>query len=129
MFEVSESTAKAAPADVIEATVQGALNTKLIASRDDILSTWHERLEHGYPTPFIGRDEWLAQVQPLLMQRGIWSRGRFGGWKYEVGNQDHSLMQGVEAADSALFGVEESTYFYPDFVNSRTVTQRSFKTL
>lgn len=129
MFEVSESTAKPVPADVLEATIQGALNTKLISSRDEIISTWHERLEYGYPTPFIGRDEWLAKVQPQLLKLDIWSRGRFGGWKYEVGNQDHSLMQGVEAADSALFGIEETTYFYADLVNSRTNTQRSYKKL
>ena len=35
---------------------------------------------------------------------GIWSRGRFGTYKYEVGNQDHSLMLGVECADNVLFG-------------------------
>ncbi len=35
---------------------------------------------------------------------GIWSRGRFGSYKYEVGNQDHSLMLGVECADNVLFG-------------------------
>ena len=130
MFEFSESPAKPAPKeDPIEATIQGALNTKLFESRDQIISTWHERLEYGYPTPFVGRDELLDEVQPKLMDLGIWSRGRFGGWKYEVGNQDHSLMQGVEAADSVLFGVEESTYSYPDLVNTRKTTQRSFKKL
>jgi len=130
MFEFSESPCKPLPKeDPIEATIQGALNTKLFQSRDEILSTWHERLEYGYPTPFVGRDELLEEVQPKLMGLGIWSRGRFGGWKYEVGNQDHSLMQGVEAADSVLFGVEETTYFYPDLVNTRKSTQRSFKKL
>jgi len=126
MMEVSESICKEVKDDVIEACIQGALNTKLIASRDDIVSKWHKRLPHGYPTPFLHRDEVLNAVQPALQQMDIWSRGRFGGWKYEVSNQDHSLMQGVEAVDCMLFGVEESTYFYPDLVNSRKSTVRSW---
>lgn len=44
------------------------------------------------------------QALPWLRADGIWSRGRFGSYKYEVANQDHSLMLGVEAADNVLFG-------------------------
>lgn len=62
------------------------------------------RLEYGYPTPTLGRDEVLAQALPWLQRQCIWSRGRFGSYKYEVGNQDHSLMLGVEATDNILFG-------------------------
>ncbi len=63
-------------------------------------------MEHGYPTPSVGRDAVLDKALPWLRERDIWSRGRFGSYKYEVGNQDHSLMLGVECADNVLFGAK-----------------------
>ena len=48
----------------------------------------------------------LAEALPWLREQKIWSRGRFGSYKYEVGNQDHSLMLGVECADNVLFGTK-----------------------
>ena len=66
------------------------------------------RLEHGYPTPSLGRDAVLAEALPWLREQKIWSRGRFGSYKYEVGNQDHSLMLGVECADNVMFGTKVS---------------------
>jgi hypothetical protein len=39
--------------------------------------------------------------------------------QYEVGNQDHSLMLGVEAADAMLFGAYEATLHHPDAANAR----------
>ena len=79
----------------------------------------HCRLEHGYPTPSVGRDEVLTQALPWLKEQGIWSRGRFGAYKYEVANQDHSLMLGVEAADNMLYGSKELTLHHPNIVNMK----------
>lgn len=45
------------------------------------------RLEYGYPTPSVGRDGVLEKALPWLKDAGIWSRGRFGSYKYEVANQ------------------------------------------
>ena len=70
--------------------------------------TLRRRLEHGYPTPSLARDSVLEKALPWLRNAGIWSRGRFGSYKYEVGNQDHSLMLGVECADNILFGSKVS---------------------
>ena len=61
----------------------------------------------------------LAEALPWLRARRIWSRGRFGSYKYEVGNQDHSLMLGVEAADNLLFGAKELTLGHPGIVNGK----------
>jgi protoporphyrinogen oxidase len=119
MAEVSESKYKpvnaAALADDI---VAGMRNTRLIDARSKIVSQWLIRVDHGYPTPSLGRDEALTPVQAQLEKSGISSRGRFGGWKYEVSNQDHSLMQGVEWVDRVLKEVPELTYFHPAKANA-----------
>jgi hypothetical protein len=80
-------------------------------STSDVVSRWHRRLDHGYPTPWVGRDAILNAIDPALRADGIFSRGRFGAWKYEVSNQDHSFMQGVEAVDHVLAGADEHTYY------------------
>jgi hypothetical protein len=43
--------------------------------------------------------------------------------QYEVGNQDHSLMLGVEAADNIMFGTKELTLNHPDIVNASKNSQ------
>ena len=40
------------------------------------------------------------------------SGGRFGAWLYEVGNMDHSVVQGVEAVNR-LLGLGEETVLCP----------------
>ena len=90
----------------------------LIGADNDVVSVWHRRVEHGYPTPFLGRDEVLDHLIPALSDCRVYSRGRFGGWKYEVANQDHSFMQGVELADRLIEDKPETTYFHPNRANS-----------
>jgi hypothetical protein len=88
----------------------------MIESTDEIVSIYYRRLEHGYPTPSLERDWVLDQALPWLQKQGIWSRGRFGSYKYEVANQDHSCLIGVEAVDNILFGAKEFTLLFPSLV-------------
>jgi len=96
---------------ILERTIAGLENAGLLeeGERDDIVSTWVMKVGYSYPTPSVERDEILAKVIPWLEDRGIYSRGRFGMWKYEVSNTDHSIMQGIEAVDRILEGKEEQT--------------------
>ena len=111
MAEVSESPDKLVNmSTVIDEVVEGFVSCGFIAKRD-IVSRWHRRLDHGYPTPWIGRDPVLLEVDTALRADRIFSRGRFGAWKYEVSNQDHSFMQGVEAVDHIVTGANEHTYY------------------
>ncbi|MEZ6063129.1 MAG: hypothetical protein R3C19_22520 [Planctomycetaceae bacterium] len=84
--------------------LDGLLRCGLLPSNADVVDRWHTVLDHGYPIPTLDRDGILAEsCLKELEQYGIYSRGRFGAWKYEVSNQDHSFMQGVEAVDRILF--------------------------
>ena len=78
--------------------------------RERIVSLWCKGMSYAYPLPSLGRDTLLGEIHGFLEARGIYSRGRFGGWRYEVGNTDHSFMQGVEAVDRILAGRPEETY-------------------
>ena len=120
MAEVSESAHRPVDGSRVTAdVVRGLVATSLIASEAQIHHVWHTRLEHGYPTPSLHRDRGLGGIQTTLEARGVYSRGRFGAWKYEVSNQDHSFAQGVEAIDAWLDGAEEVTLRRPDDVNAR----------
>ena len=110
MAEVSESPQKPVELNAIVEEVVSAFARCGFVDRTNVVSRWHRRLEHGYPTPWLGRDEVLGEVEQALHAAGIYSRGRFGAWKYEVSNQDHSLMQGVEAVERILDGAAERTY-------------------
>ena len=110
MAEISESPEKPVSIGTIVEEVVTAFERCGFIDRANVVSRWHRRLEHGYPTPWLGRDEVLAEAEHALHAGGIYSRGRFGAWKYEVSNQDHSLMQGVEAIERILTGAGERTF-------------------
>ena len=88
--------------------------TKLGADTSKAVTVWERELEFGYPIPTLGRDETLHAINDKLVSQGIYSRGRFGGWRYESCNQDYSFMQGYDAVDAALFGLPEHAYWKPE---------------
>jgi hypothetical protein len=96
---------------IVDRTIQGLINAGLLKEDDrkDICDTWLFDAKYSYPTPTVERDGILAQAIPFLEQHDIYSRGRFGMWKYEVANTDHSLMQGVELINRLFLGEPEST--------------------
>lgn len=119
MAEVSESPAKPVDsAQVIDETIDGMVATGLIEERDQIHHGWQHFVRHSYPTPSLERDEALRCLLPALEKMGIYSRGRFGAWRYEVANQDHSFMQGVEVAARVKQGTPELTLWFPELVNN-----------
>jgi protoporphyrinogen oxidase len=120
MGEVSESPMKPVKADtLLDKALQGFYNTGLIEDASAIETTWTHRAPIGYPTPFLGRDALVNRWLEHLRNRDVYSRGRFGAWKYEVANMDHCVMQGVEAAENILFGTPELTLQAPGLINSK----------
>src|SRR5260370_1274720 len=116
--EVSESLYKPVNgAEVFHSVMDGLLATKLIDSPNSVASVWMHSARYGYPTPFLSRDRLIEPILAELERVSIYSRGRFGGWKYEVSNQDHCLMQGVELVNRLAFGTPEVSYWFPSVAN------------
>jgi hypothetical protein len=85
MLEVSQSSMK--PVDeenILRDCIQGLVNTDMIKPDDEIVSTYHRKFDQGYPTPTLEREGVLKELLPKLQDMDIYSRGRFGSWRYEV---------------------------------------------
>ena len=101
------------PSKVTEQVITGLIRAGIIEESDcgRIVSRYHRAVPYSYPIPTLNRDRALSILQPALLKNRIYSRGRFGAWRYEIGNMDHSVMMGVEAVNNILSG-EEETVFY-----------------
>ena len=108
-FRVGE---KPDPEKVLDQVITGLIKAKMLeeSDRGRIVSRYHRIVGYSYPIPTLGRDQALAVLQPALLEQGIYSRGRFGAWRYEIGNMDHSVMMGVEAVNNILAGEKEEVF-------------------
>jgi len=79
--------------------------------RTRVISRYHHFVDYSYPIPIptLKRDGALSVIPPALLGQNF-IRGRFGAWRHEVGNMDHSVMMGVEAIDRAINGKVESVF-------------------
>lgn len=97
------------PEQTMEKMIAGLIRAGMIEETDRrrIVSRYHRVVGYSYPIPTLGRDKALEVLQPALLAKGIYSRGRFGAWRYEIGNMDHSVMMGVESVNNILTGAKE----------------------
>lgn len=121
MAEVSESAAEPVDANTVaERCIEGLRRCGLIEADGKVVHVWQRRLEYAYPVPSLRRDDALNAILPALEKLSIYSRGRFGAWKYEVGNMDHSFLQGIELANRIAYDTPETTLHCPSIVNAGT---------
>jgi len=109
-FRVGESPD---PEKILDQVMAGLIRARVLEKEDQqrVLSRYHRFVGYSYPIPTLGRDQALAALQPALLEKGIYSRGRFGAWKYEIGNMDHSVMMGVEAVNHIVAGEKEQVFY------------------
>jgi UDP-galactopyranose mutase len=100
------------PEKIVDRVIDGLVLTGLMreSDRELVVARWRCSPAMTYPVPTVGRDDALGTIQPWLRSRDIWSRGRFGAWLYEIGNMDHSAMQGVEFVNAVLHGEDETVW-------------------
>jgi protoporphyrinogen oxidase len=113
LCEVGRSSFRAVDMEEAVASCKQTMAT-LGADLSALVSTWVRVVPMGYPVPMLGRDELLRRIDEELRAAGVYSRGRFGGWRYESCNQDYSFQQGVQAVDSVLQGAPEDVYWHPE---------------
>lgn len=105
----------------LETLVAGCLDgLRALGVDGEPLQVWRGFVRHGYPVPFLGRDDLLREVQDVLQSFGVRSRGRFGGWRYESCNQDHAFVQGLEAVDAFFDETPERAYGLDRVIDLRT---------
>ncbi|MER6106369.1 FAD-dependent oxidoreductase [Streptomyces sp. NPDC001832] len=92
---------------LISACDQALRRHGLVAEHAPLVSAHLEPIEHAYPVPALDRDAALAEVVPWLEARGIYPRGRFGTWRYEIGNMDHAVKMGIDIAHRLVNGITE----------------------
>ncbi|GLC24321.1 protoporphyrinogen/coproporphyrinogen oxidase [Roseisolibacter agri] len=115
LAEISHSEFK--PEDretIVDQTIEGMLNVRLLDESDvpRIVDTYVIERDYTYPTPSLERDAALRTIHPWLHERDVYSRGRFGAWRYEVGNMDHSVAQGVEWVNRVVLGQADDELTY-----------------
>jgi UDP-galactopyranose mutase len=111
MTETSYSDVKHEPRDGLEQRVEAGLRAAgVVEGRPPVVSIHVEDIKYAYPVPTVGRDAALDLIQPWLTERGIYSRGRFGSWRYEIGNMDHAVKMGIDAAHRVVEDRDEELF-------------------
>jgi UDP-galactopyranose mutase len=111
LTEIAHSVHRPRPYEGLEQEVLDSLVSTGLTERDVPIASMHTiDIEYAYPIPTLDRDRALDVIQPWLMERQIYSRGRFGSWRYEIGNMDHAAKMGIDAARLLVDGQPEEVW-------------------
>ena len=111
MTEVASSDYRPLDREGLADRVDGALRRLELVPHGAPLASIHvDHIEKAYPVPTLGRDAALAVIHPWLESHDISSRGRFGAWRYELGNMDHAVKMGVDVARRLVDGTSEEAW-------------------
>ncbi len=111
MTETAHSPEKPEPREGLESRVEEGLRASgVVAGQPAVASIHVENINYAYPVPTLERDPALEVIQPWLMGHKILSRGRFGSWRYEIGNMDHAVKMGIDAARKIIRGEKEELF-------------------
>ena len=111
MTETAYSPEKPAPRAGLEERVeQGLRASGVVAGCPGIASIHVEDIPYAYPVPTLERDDALSVIQPWLARHQVFSRGRFGSWRYEIGNMDHAVKMGIDVARRLALGEPEQLW-------------------
>lgn len=111
MTETSHSRYKPVACDGLESAVEAGLRAAgVVEGRPEVATETVVNIDYAYPVPTLKRDPALRSIQPWLMRNNIYSRGRFGSWRYEAGNMDHAVKMGIDAARLIITGRAEELW-------------------
>ncbi|CAK8676575.1 uncharacterized protein LOC143445060 isoform X2 [Clavelina lepadiformis] len=121
MMEISGGPLKSVNESTIaDDAIRDACAVGLLKDDDEVVSIHLTEMTHGYPLPTINSVEKVDEALRWLKSKDIWSRGRFGAFRYEVGDLDHCFIQGVEAVDNMLKGIPEDCVFQTNVANNQS---------
>ena len=111
MTEVSYSPYKQEARMGLEDRVEEGLRAAGVIEGRPVVASMHViDADYAYPVPTLRRDRALSVIQPWLMEQQIYSRGRFGSWRYEIGNMDHAVKMGIDVARLIVEGTREELW-------------------
>ena len=111
MTEIASSDWRPLDAEHLPERVDAALRGAGLVPDDAPIASVHvDHIPYAYPVPSLGRDAALAVIQPWLAEHDVLARGRFGAWRYELGNMDHAVKMGIDAARRVVLGSPEEAW-------------------
>jgi protoporphyrinogen oxidase len=110
MTETAFAAGDGRPDDLVERVLTGLVSGGVVEHDQSMVSVHAIDVDYAYPVPTRERDRALAAIQPWLMERGIYARGRFGAWRYEMGNMDHAVKMGIDVARRLVEGRPEELW-------------------